>query len=203
MPLTQHLVSESIALTCLMDELAESEEYMSKAASQGDTELRDIIAGIAEASYELPNEAVLLRISDAVLDEFLHTYVGKLELSAVAIETVRGRVLSTIPYTLNARQSMSSAAGTSVLSVSKMFIAHKDFAVSTYVILLYDGHASATLIREMGDEIAGANAMFVFFDADMQAAIQSRMAEEYFVQVMSIGGIEIEYISGEAIAAYR
>ena len=201
MPLNQHLITKSIELTCTMDSLAQSDEYMMLISVQ--PELNDIIAKIGNDEYKAPNKAVIIKVSDEAIGSIIWGNIGELNLPDDAYEMVVARMYSSVPSMINAQQGVTTLAATSVISVGKAFQQHRDFSNNTYVVLIYDNYSSVTVFIKSGEGTISASTTFLFLPDDIKRTVTEETAADYLSQEFNISGIEIEYIDGEKIAEYK
>ena len=200
-PLNQHLITKSIELTCAIDSLAQSDEYMALISAQ--PELNDLLTEIGNDEYNAPNKAVLIKVSDVVISAIMSGDIEELNLSDDAYEMVITRIYSSVPSMINAQQGVTILAATSMISGGKAFQQHKDFSDNTYVVLIYDNYSSVTVFIKSNEGITSASTTFLFLSDDMKRAITEETVAEYLSQELNISEIDIEYIDGKKISEYK
>jgi hypothetical protein len=200
-PLNEYLISNSISITCTMDSLAQNDEYVKLVS--GAPELGGAVAEIGADEYSAPNNAVLITVPDTTADAAIKNMAGELDLSEEAYEQAVARMLSAVPNMINAQQGAMSLAAASALNANEVLRQHKDFAANTYVVLAYDNRGSVTLFRKSAEGTITASSTFLFFNEELKTALAEETIFDYFFQLYSIGGFEVEYVAGDTIAGYQ
>jgi hypothetical protein len=177
-PLNEYLISNSISITCMMDILAQSAEYMKLVS--GAPELGGAVAEIGADDYSAPNKAVLITVPDTTADAAIKNMAGELDLSDDAYEQVVARMLAAVPSMINAQQGAMSLAAASVLNANEVLRQHKDFAANTYIVLAYDNRGSVTLFRKSTEETITASSTFLFLNEELKNALTEETVFDYF-----------------------
>ena len=191
--LQQYLVDRSIELTCVMDSMAQSEDYRALAVPMG--EVSDLVEDIGTSDYTKPSKAVLFRVSDEDMRAMLEHNMGTLDLPDAALDMLLTRMGSSIPQMLNAMQGVNALAATSVLSVGKAYPEHSDFKANTFVLLAYSDYYSVTFFRKSGDSITPAASSFLYMDDEMRAAVRDMTVSDYIAK--NYAGLGLPFLSIE------
>lgn len=181
--LNSFLLAEGVALTCDMQELAASKEYVAlMGASQT---LGQVIAEMASQDYSLPQNIYLIKLPDDTLLQSMRSLGGEVTVPANIREKLPYKINGALFANLiNAGYGSETIAAASVASWGKSYIEPEGWSDNTLLLLEYPGEFSSmvSFVRS-GDEVISASAVFV---QNGDKEIMSKL-QEY------LGGTELKY----------
>jgi len=195
--LNEFLIQNSIRLTGIMGDFAQSDEFVGLFI--GDGHVQELVREIGRHEYALPNVAVIIRVPETVINSAMANMTSGISLSDDAREVFVTRTVLSVANTINAMQGVSVLAATNILGVNKAFLSHENFTGTAYVLLIYDNNKSIAAFRKSSEGIVNANSSFVFLSEEIEALLAERNGAALVSFIhhalgVSGAGIEIEFI---------
>jgi len=159
--LDRFFISEGIALTRDMQDLAKSKEYVAlMSPSESITQIMDTVAS---EDYGLPQNAYLITLSEDFLQRILRAYSGGKTIPGDVMEKLKqkfnGSVFASI---LNASHGSEIIAATSLITWGKSYIKPQGWSGNSILLLEYSGQFSSIVsFMQSGDGVISASSVFV------------------------------------------
>lgn len=159
--LNSFLITEGVALTHDMKELASSKEYMNLVSPS--KTLEQMTDKMASQDYNLPQNAYLIKLPDDVLLGAMRAFAPDLNLPDNIKEKLKYKINgSTFANLMNAGYGSEMIAATSVTTWGQSYIEPKDWSDNMLLLLEYPGEFSSIVsFVQSGDGVISASAIFV------------------------------------------
>ncbi len=179
------LIKEGIFLTCKMDELAESKEYISiMTPSAG---IVKIAENMAFGDYSIPEDAYLIKLQDDITTGAIRALSGDLNISDNVMEIIQAKMIngSVFANMINASYGSEMIAATAITTTGKSYIQPNGWSDNIIVLLKYSGEFSGIISFSRSGEgvITGASVFVKNGDVDILTLLG-----EY------LGTTDIEYV---------
>ena len=181
--LSAFLVKEGTALTCEMDKLAETKEYVALMAASGN--LGEIIDKAAAGDYTAPQNAYVVKLTVEGLLRAISAVGGEAKIPANVLDILKYKMNAAVFANLiNATYGSEMVAATSVLTWGKSYIQPEGWVDNTLLLLEYPGEFSSMVsFTQSGEGVISASSVLVKNgDKDMRT-----MLTEY------LGGSDIPF----------
>jgi hypothetical protein len=156
------LYDKGLELVQKMDEMAESEAYVS--SMSGAAELREITESFGSGDYREPEAAYKIVIPSSAVKTALTLY-SELQLPNSLMPEMEKKFIAGIPGRINALQGASTIAAMSVLTAGDSFVCKE---LKDKLLLLYlfeDGSAAAVTFMPGSGGAVGASCAFLVSEA--------------------------------------
>jgi len=159
--LSRFLIAKGVAITCEMDELAESKEYIAlMSASEG---IGQVMEKMASQDYSIPENAYLIKLSNDILLRVISNISGEINVSDNILEKLKykinGSVLANI---INASYGSETIAAASMTTWGKSYIQPNGWSDNMVLLLEYPGEFSSIVsFAKSGDGVISSSSVFV------------------------------------------
>lgn len=170
--LNEFLISEGIALTCDMDKLAESKEYI--ALMTPSESIGQITDKMSSQDYSMPEDVYLIKLPDDIILRAVSSFSGKIEISDNIIEKLKYKVNGSVFANLiNTSYGSEMIAATSLTTWGKSYIQPNGWSDNMMILVQYpDEFSSIVSFVQSGDGVISASSVFVKNgDKDILAAL--------------------------------
>jgi hypothetical protein len=177
--LNEFLITEGISLTCDMDELAQSSEYLDLMTTS--ESYRQIIDEITSQDYEKPETVYIMEFPHDVLLQMVNE-LDKINISDDILEKLSHKINSSIfANMINASYGSEMLAATSMITWEKSYIQPDGWTNNTMVLLKYPGEFSSivSFVQSGNDVITGSSIYIKNNDEDILKLIDNYMNIEY------------------------
>ncbi len=176
--LNKFLIKEGVALTCNMDELAESEEYL--ALITPSENIGQIANKMASQEYSKPENAYLIKMPDDILTR-VQGFPKDLKISDNLMKMLRSKVNGSVfANMVNASYGSEVVAATAITSYGKSYIQPEGWSDDMILLLEYPGEFSSIVsFVQSGDGVISGSSIFVKNgDKDLLASIAEYLGVE-------------------------
>ena len=155
------LITEGVALTCEMDELAENKEYL--ALMSASEALGQIMNKMASQDYSIPEKVYLIKSPDDILLQAMRSFSGEINISDNTMEKLKHKINGSIfANMINASYGSETIAATSMTAWGKSYIQPKGWSDNMILLLEYSGEFSSIVsFVESGDGVISGSSVFV------------------------------------------
>lgn len=181
------LYQKGLELTNQMDNLAESEDYITLISAS--TEMTKIIKEIGDADYSKPIAVYEIDGIDTAYMELL-TVQYKVTLSDEIEKIARDRIASAVAPQINAQKGAMFLAASSCINVSDSFIFHGLEQQKTYFFIYDNGYHSIVTFTPHDNNIVEAKANFVKNEILSEAKTTGDI-ESFFQSSMGITNLKV------------
>lgn len=191
--INKFLVTESVALTQVMCELANDADY-NKIFTVSD-EMGKIVAQMAAQNYAKPEKVYLMKLPDTLLRDFLQTQ-GEMTVSDALLEKIQQKWNATsFASMLNGYLGVETLAASSVVTWEKSYIQPKGWTGNVMLLLDYDGEFSSLVsFTQSGDGVINAASSFLKDDGgDLMESFSQKLGGIEF-EVVTISGEELDKV---------
>ncbi len=182
--LNKFLINEGVALTCDMDELAGSEEYLAL-MSISDT-IGEIIDKMASQDYSIPENVYLIKFPDDILLRVMRSFSEEVHIPNDVMEKLKHKINgSMFANIINASYGSEIIAATAMTAWGKSYIEPSGWSDNMLLLLEYPGEFSCiTSFVQSGDGVISGSSVFCKKNGDKDILI---LLEEY------LGMTDMEY----------
>ncbi len=155
------LITEGVALTCEMDELAENKEYL--ALMSASETLGQIMNKMASQDYSIPEKVYLIKSPDDILLQAMRSFSGEINISDTTMEKLKYKINGSIfANMINASYGSETIAATSMIAWGKSYIQPKGWSDNMILLLEYSGEFSSIVsFVQSGDGVISGSSVFV------------------------------------------
>lgn len=155
------LIKEGVSLTCAMDELAESEEYLTLMTSS--EAISSITAQIGAQDYSIPENVYIIELPVEAIFQSISDFSDDLKISESVMQKLKSRVNGVVfANMINATYGSEIIAATSMMAWGKSYIQPEGWTESNMLILEYPGDFSSIVsFVESGDGVISGSSVFV------------------------------------------
>lgn len=159
--LDEFLIREGIGLTCNMDELAESKEYI--ALMTPSESIRQITDKMASQDYSMPRDVYLIKLPDDIVLRAMSAFSGKINISDNIIEKLKHKVNGSVfANMINASHGSEMIAATAVTTWGKSYIEPSGGSDDMILLFEYPGEFSSVVsFVQSGEKVVSGTAVFV------------------------------------------
>lgn len=159
--LDEFLIREGIALTCDMDELAESEEYMTLMTPSDN--VGQIAEEIALQDYNTPTDVYLVELPNDVVLQTMKAFSEEIDIPDNIIEKLKYKVNGSVfANMINARYGSEMIAATAMTTWGKSYIEPSGWSDNMILIFEYPGEFSSMVsFIKSGDDVISGISVFV------------------------------------------
>lgn len=159
--LNEFLITEGVALTCDMNELAGSEEYLAL-MSVSET-IGQIIDKMASQDYSIPENVYLIKFPDDILLRVMRSFSGEIHITNDVMEKLKYKINgSMFANIINASYGSEIIAATAMTTWGKSYIEPSGWSDNMVLLLEYPGEFSCiTSFVQSGDGVISGSSAFV------------------------------------------
>lgn len=159
--LNEFLVTEGIALTCEMDELAESKDYL--AIMMASDETSNVIEDIANQDYSIPKNVYISKLSDEMLHNTISNFSDTINITDNIMDKLRYKVNSaTYGNIINANYGVDILSSAIMISWEKSYLEPSEWSDNILLFFEYDGGFSSIVsFTKSGDGVISGSSVFV------------------------------------------
>lgn len=131
--LNDFLITQGVSLTCEMDELAESEEYLALMTSS--ETLGQVVKEMASQDYSSPENVYIVKLPTEVLLQGISGLSDDLKFSDSLLEKLKYKINGTVlANMINATYGSETVAATSMTAWGKSYIQPKGWSDNTMLL---------------------------------------------------------------------
>jgi hypothetical protein len=159
--LNEFLFAQGVALTCGMDELAESKEYLTLLTSSESIGM--ILDKIASQDYSIPKNAYLIKLPDDIMLRAMSAFSGDINISDNIMEKLKYKInASMLANMINASYGSEMIAATAMTTWGKSYIQPNGWSNNRMLLLEYDSEFSSIVsFVQSGDGVISGSSVFV------------------------------------------
>lgn len=159
--LNEFLITEGVDLTCDMDELAESKEYL--ALMTASESIGQVIDKMAFQDYSIPENVYLIKMPDDIMIRAMNAFSGEINISNNIMEKLKYKINgSMFANMINASYGSEMIAATAMTTWGKSYIQPNGWSDNMILLLGYPGEFSSivSFVRS-GDGVVSGSSVFV------------------------------------------
>lgn len=155
------LITESVDLTCDMDELAESKEYLTLISAPGS--IGQVIDQVASQDYSIPENVYLIKLSDDILLRAINTFSGATNISDDIMEKLKYKINGSVfGNMINAGYGSEMVAAAAMTTWGESYIQPNGWVDNMVLFLEYPGEFSSIVsFMQSGDGVISGSSVFV------------------------------------------
>ena len=159
--INEFMIKEGVKLTCELDELAGSREYIKMmTASEA---VNQIVARMAEGEYEQPDHVYVIQMPDDILLKTLEITEDQIDVSKPVADklknTINGSVFANM---LNAGYGSDMIAAGAIMNWGESYIQPEGWNGNFVLIFEYGGEFSSVVsFNRTGDQVISASSLFI------------------------------------------
>lgn len=155
------LITEGVALTCDMDELAENEEYLALISPSGS--IRPVIDKMAAQDYSMPENAYVIKMTDDILLKLINSFSGETNISKETMERLKYKINGSIfANMINASYGSDIIAAAAMTTWGKSYIQPEGWSDNVMLIFEYPGEFSSVVsFIKSGDGVISGSSVFI------------------------------------------
>lgn len=159
--LNEFLITEGVALTCDMSELAESREYLALVSASESIE--KVIDKVVSQDYSIPENVYLIKLSDDILLRAISPFPGAINISDNIMDKLKYKINGSVfANMINASYGSEMIAATAMITWGKSYIQPSGWSGNMILILEYPGEFSSIVsFVQSGDGVISGSSVFV------------------------------------------
>ena len=180
---------KSIDLTCKIDQLAESNDYIELFAA--DKEVNKKIAEVGKETYEHPNEIYYIAIPKTYdWMNILDSNVTMEKFAPPIQQVLRKKTIRQLGTWIAGYSGTTQVITTSLLSMDESYIKPKSIKEDTVVVLVYDKYISLVSFI-VGEETVEINGSIVYIDKKLGESLYNQTGKKNIVEaICQMGALE-------------
>ena len=159
--INEFMIKEGVKLTCEMDELAGSQEYIKMmTASEA---VNQIVARMAEGEYEQPDHVYVIQMPDDILMKTLEITEDQIDVSKPVSDKLKNKINGSVfANMLNAGYGSDMIAAGAIMNWGESYIQPEGWNANSVLIFEYGGEFSSVVsFNQTGDQVISASSLFI------------------------------------------
>lgn len=160
--LNTYLIIEGVSLVCNMDDLAESEEYVSLVI--GNQSIGELVDRMCSQDYSMPESAYLIKLSDDTLIQAIFNFSADFKISEEIMDKLKFKINgSVIGNMISSGYGSEMLAASALTTCGKSYIQPDGWQYDNIILLLeYPGeYSSMVSYTQSGDKVISATSIFI------------------------------------------